>query len=51
VTDAQKFWYLFWGYNIIWLLLAAYLLTLGARQRRIQRIIDRLRETLGLREE
>jgi len=47
VTDAQKFQFLFWAYNIIWLLFGAYLLTLGVRQRRIQRLIERLKESLG----
>ena len=47
MTDAQKFQYLFWAYNIIWLLMGAYLLTLGVRQRRLQRLIERLRQSLG----
>jgi len=47
VSDAQKFQYLFWAYNIIWLLMGGYLLTLGVRQRRIQRLIERLRQSLG----
>lgn len=47
MNDAQKFWYLFWAYNIIWLLMAGYLISLGLRQRRIQRMIEKLRDLLG----
>jgi CcmD family protein len=42
----QHFPYLFWAYNIIWTLIAGYLLMLGLRQRRIKREIDRLKESL-----
>ena len=44
----KHFPYLFWAYNIIWLLIAGYLLGLGLRQRRIQRQIDRLKESLRM---
>ena len=47
MTNEEKFWYLFWAYNIIWALITIYLLSLGVRQRRIRRLIDRLREKLG----
>jgi len=47
VSNDEKFWYLFWAYNIIWALITAYLLTLGFRQRRLRRLIDRLREKMG----
>jgi len=43
----QHFPYLFWAYNIIWLLIAGYLVSLGVRQRRVEREIERLRRTLG----
>ena len=46
----QHFPFLFWAYNIIWVLIAGYLLTLGLRQRRIQRQIDRLKEALKMEE-
>ncbi|MFQ5701195.1 MAG: CcmD family protein [Acidobacteriota bacterium] len=46
MTVAQKFLYLFWAYNIIWLLIGGYLLLLGARQRRIQRLLERMRASL-----
>ena len=42
----QHFPFLFWAYNIIWALIAGYLLMLGLRQRRIKREIDRLKESL-----
>ncbi|HET6373439.1 MAG TPA: CcmD family protein [Candidatus Polarisedimenticolia bacterium] len=42
--------YLFWAYNIIWLLIGGYVLTLGLRQRGIRRQIDRLREIINDKE-
>lgn len=51
MSDALKFWYLFWAYNIIWLLIAAYLMLLGLRQRRLRREIERLKASLRSREE
>ena len=50
MTEAQKFWYLFWAYDIIWLLIAGYLLLLGLRQRRLRREIERLKDSLRSRE-
>ena len=50
MTDAQKFWYLFWAYNIIWILIGGYLISLGFRLRKIQRAIERLRQVLGREE-
>ncbi len=47
MSNEEKFWYLFWAYNIIWILIGGYLISLGVRQRRIARTIDRLRETLN----
>ncbi len=46
----KHFPFLFWAYNIIWLLIAGYLLTIGARQRRIQRQIQRLKDLLDKNE-
>ena len=39
----QHFPFLFWAYNIIWILMAGYILGLGVRMRKIQRRIDQLR--------
>jgi len=50
MSDEQKFWYLFWAYDVIWLLICGYLVMLGARQRRIEKQIDRLRRSLGMDE-
>jgi CcmD family protein len=47
LDEAQKFWYLFIAYAIIWILIGGYLLWLGARLRRNRRQIDRLRSLLG----
>ena len=46
MTNEQKFWYLFWAYDFIWLALGAYVILLGARERRLRRAIDALREKL-----
>lgn len=47
MDDAQKFQYLFWAYNIIWILMAGYLLMLGVRLRRVQRQIEQMRGSTG----
>ena len=47
MDDAQKFWYLFIAYDIIWLLIGGYVLWLGARLRHNRRQIERLRTLLG----
>lgn len=40
----QHFPYLFWGYNIIWILIGGYVLMLGFRVRKVQRQIDRMKK-------
>jgi CcmD family protein len=42
MSDAEKFQYLFWAYNVIWILIAGYLLMLGVRLRRVQRQIQEM---------
>ncbi len=42
----QHFPFLFWAYNIIWILFAGYLVTLGVRQRSIRKEIQRLSDQL-----
>ncbi len=42
----QHFPFLFWAYNIIWFLIAGYLVTLGVRQRSMGRQIQRLKEQI-----
>ena len=44
----QHFPYLFWAYNIIWLLICGYLVAMGVRQRRIETEIARLKRSLGM---
>ncbi len=46
MSNEEKFQYLFWAYNIIWALITFYLLSLGVRQQRIQKLLDRLRKKL-----
>lgn len=48
MSNEEKFWYLFWAYNIIWALITIYLISLGVRQQRLQKRIERLREKLGM---
>ena len=43
----EHFPFLFWAYNVIWFLICGYLVTLGVRQRRIEKQIDRLSRSLG----
>lgn len=43
----QNFQFLFWAYNIIWILIAAYLGVIFARQRAIRRQIDELKSRLS----
>lgn len=38
--------YLFWGYNVIWALIALYVLFLAARLGRVGRRLDRLESSL-----
>ncbi len=47
----KHFPFLFWAYNIIWILIAGYLIYLGLRQRRIQKEIDQLRRQVSRQEE
>ncbi|MGH9869379.1 MAG: CcmD family protein [Candidatus Polarisedimenticolia bacterium] len=47
MDDAQKFWYLFIAYAIVWLLIGGYLVWLGVRLRRNRRQIERLRSLIG----
>ncbi len=42
----EHFPYLFWAYNIIWILITAYLVMLFARQRSLRRQIEDLRSRL-----
>jgi len=43
----ENFPYLFWAYNFIWILLAAYLGVLMAKQRSLRREIDALKSKLA----
>ena len=42
----EHFPYLFWAYNIIWILITAYLSVIFARQRAIRRQIEDLKRRL-----
>ncbi len=43
----EHFPYLFWAYNIIWILIAGYLGVIFARQRALRRQIEELRSRLA----
>lgn len=43
----KNFSFLFWAYNIIWILITGYLGVIFARQRTIKRQIQELRERLA----
>jgi len=43
----ENFSYLFWGYSVIWIFIAAYIGILMARQRSLRRQIDEIRSRLG----
>lgn len=46
----KNFDFLFWAYNIIWILIAGYLALIFARQRTIKRQIQELRDRLSRQE-
>lgn len=48
--DERNFLFLFYGLAAAWILLAGYVLTLAARERRLERQIDTLRRMLEQRE-
>ncbi|MCC6860591.1 MAG: CcmD family protein [Bryobacterales bacterium] len=48
--DARNFTFMFYGFLAAWLILVAYVVSLVARERRIRREIDNLRQMLGDRE-
>jgi CcmD family protein len=45
--DQRNFMYMFYGFAAAWTILVIYVLTLTARERRLQREIDRLRTMIG----
>jgi CcmD family protein len=48
--DERNFLFLFYGLAAVWILLAGYVLTLAAREKRLERQIDTLRRMLEQRE-
>jgi CcmD family protein len=48
--DERNFLFLFYGLAAVWILLAGYVLTLAARERRLERRLDTLRRMLEQRE-
>jgi CcmD family protein len=48
--DERNFLFLFYGLAASWILLAGYVLTLAAREKRLERELDTLRRILDQRE-
>lgn len=48
--DERNFLFLFYGLAAVWILLAGYVLTLAAREKRLERQVDTLRRMLEQRE-
>ena len=44
---ARRLRFLSWAYTAVWLILAAYLLLLSMRQRRLERLVRQLRERVS----
>ena len=45
--DQRNFMYMFYGFAAAWVILVIYVLTLTAREKRVQREIERLRSMIG----
>lgn len=46
-VEERRLRFLFWAYAVIWILMAAYLVSLGVRIRAIRQELDRMRERLS----
>jgi CcmD family protein len=42
--DTRNFDYMFYGFTAAWVIIAAYVVTLGAREGRLRRELDRVRK-------
>jgi CcmD family protein len=49
--DERNFTYMFYGFAAVWLCVAAYVVSLAARQKRLQRQIDGLKKLIEDRSE
>lgn len=48
--DERNFWFMFYGFAAVWILLAAYVLSLAAREKKLDRQLDTLKRMLEERE-
>jgi CcmD family protein len=48
--DERNFWFLFYGFAAVWVLLAGYVLSLAARERKLNRQLDTLKRMIEDRE-
>ena len=46
-VEERRLRFLFWAYTAIWILLAAYLVSISIRLRRVRRELARMKERLG----
>ncbi|MGD8376860.1 MAG: CcmD family protein [Acidobacteriota bacterium] len=46
-VEERRLRFLFWAYAVIWILMAAYLVSLGIRIRSVRQELDRMRERLS----
>ena len=44
--DERNFWYMFYGFAVIWLCLAAYAVSLSTREKRIRQQMDALKKLI-----
>lgn len=46
----KSYWFLFWAYNVVWLILAGYVLYLVLRLKRVDRRLDGVEREIHRRE-
>jgi CcmD family protein len=46
-AEERRLTHLFWAYNVIWILLGVYVVSLGVRLRTVRRELNRMEERLG----
>lgn len=44
--DARNFTYMFYGFTVAWLIIALYVISIAARERRLRRELDRVKRMI-----
>jgi CcmD family protein len=44
--DARNFTYMFYGFSVAWLIIAIYVISIGARERRLRQELDRVKRMI-----